>query len=105
MRAALPDVDRCPHGNPIPGGAASGPAPLSPLVDCEPGTPVRIDRIREDLELDLDMLRYLEEHKLLPGAEVSVDERAPEGGVTVRREGTMVAVGPVLAAHVLCVPA
>lgn len=105
MRAALQDVDRCPHGNPIPGGASSAPVTLTPLHECPPTEPFRIDRIREDLELDLDMLRYLEEHKLLPGTRVMVSERTPEGGVAVERDGEIVAVGPVLAGHVLCVRA
>jgi hypothetical protein len=104
MRAVLKDADRCPHGDPIPGSPAAGPATLTPLDGWEPSSRVRIDRIREDLELDLEMLRYLEEHELLPGTEVEVAERAPEGGVTLRRDGQMVAVGPVLASHVLCVP-
>jgi DtxR family Mn-dependent transcriptional regulator len=107
MRSAVAGVDRCPHGNPIPGteAAAMPIDDLTPLEDCETGTRVRIDRIREDLELDLDMLRYLEEYKLLPGAELDVSDRDPEGAVTVIRGGDKIAVGPALASHVLCVPA
>jgi DtxR family Mn-dependent transcriptional regulator len=100
-------VDRCPHGNPIPGTPAAE-APIDDLValdECDPGSRVRIDRIREDLELDLEMLRYLEEYSLLPGALLDVSDRDPEGAVTVIREGSTVAVGPALASHVLCVPA
>src|SRR5918999_3723823 len=80
MRAAVAGVDRCPHGNPIPGtpAAALPTDDLTPLEDCDTGTRVRIDRIREDLELDLDMLRYLEEYKLLPGAELDISARDPE---------------------------
>lgn len=103
MIATLGDVQRCPHGNPIPGtAAASGPADLTSLDECPIGQPAVIDRIREDLELDLDMLRYLEEHRLLPGAELEVTDRDPEGAVTVVRDGETVAVGPALASHVLC---
>jgi DtxR family Mn-dependent transcriptional regulator len=107
MRAAVAGVDRCPHGNPIPGtpAAALPIDDLTPLEDCDTGTRVRIDRIREDLELDLDMLRYLEEYKLLPGTELDVSDRDPEGAVTVSRGGDRIAVGPALASHVLCVPA
>lgn len=105
MRAALGPVDRCPHGNPIPGSGVGLVKELTALDRCEAGTRVTVDRIREDLELDLDMLRYLEEHKLLPGATLEVSDRDPEGAVTVVREGDVVAVGPVLASHVLCVPA
>ncbi len=107
MRAAVAGVDRCPHGNPIPGtDAASAPIDLlTPLDACVAGVRMRIDRIREDLELDLEMLRYLEEFDLFPGAEVSVADKDPEGAVTVVCRGKSVAVGPALASHVLCVPA
>ena len=107
MQAAVGGVDRCPHGNPIPGtpAAALPIDDLTTLEDCAPGTRVRIDRIREDLELDLDMLRYLEEYSLLPGTELDVSDRDPDGAVTVVRGSDTVAVGPALASHVLCVPA
>ncbi len=107
MRAALGGVDRCPHGNPIPGTAAAAMPidDLTPLEDCEPGSRVRIDRILEDLELNRETLLYLEEHKLLPGAVLDVADRDPEGAVTVLRNGESVAVGRTLASHVLCIPA
>lgn len=106
MRASLGHVERCPHGNPIPGTQAAE-LPIDELVtldECGSGSRVRIDRIREDLELDVQMLRYLEEHKLLPGTELEVSDRDPEGAVTVVRDGQAVAVGPALASHVLCIP-
>ncbi len=78
---------------------------LTPMDACPPGSRMQIDRIREDLELDLEMLRYLEEHDLLPGREFSVSDRDPQGAVTVHLDGTAVAVGPAIASHVLCVPA
>ena len=107
MRSSLGHVERCPHGNPIPGTkAAELPTDvLAPLDECEPGTRVRIDRIREDLELDLEMLRYLEENALLPGTEVDVADRDTGGAVTVGHGGRSVAVGPALASHLLCVRA
>jgi len=105
MRATLGDVDRCPHGNPIPGSPAAAPVELTSLDQCAVNSTVRIDRIREDLELDLDMLRYLEEHRLLPGTALHVSDRDPDGAVTVERDGSVVAVGAALASHVLCVPA
>ena len=107
MRAALGGVDRCPHGNPIPGTAAAERPidDLVPLSACDVGTGMVIDRILEDLELDQSTLRFLEDNKLLPGAALEVRERAEDGGVTVVREGAEVAVGALLASHVLCVPA
>jgi DtxR family Mn-dependent transcriptional regulator len=107
MREALAGVDRCPHGNPIPGTAAAARPidDLVPLDTCEPGARMRIDRILEDLELDLETLRFLEDNRLLPGAELAVSERASDGGVIVLRDSAAVSVGKSLAAHVLCVPA
>ncbi len=110
MRDALGGVERCPHGNPIPGSAAAEMPidDLTALDACAIGSRVRIDRIREDLELDLEMLKYLEEYALLPGAELDVSDRDPEGAVTVVRDGghgDRIALGPALASHVLCVPA
>lgn len=107
MRAQIGHVERCPHGNPIPGTSAAE-QPIDDLVTldtCTPGSKVRIDRIREDLELDLEMLRYLEEYRLLPGAALEIVDRDPEGAVTVVADGRSVALGPALASHVLCVPA
>lgn len=107
MRASMPGVDRCPHGNPIPGteAAAQPIDDLVPLDSCAQGDGVRIDRIHEDLELDMQMLRYLEEHKLLPGAVLEVVDKDGQGGVAVVREGETVSLGPELASHILCVPA
>lgn len=104
MRSSLGDVDRCPHGNPIPGTrAAEMPIDdLVPLDTCDVGSRVRIDRIREDLELDLAMLKFLEDNKLLPTTEVEVKAKGSDGGVTV---GDGVEMTQALASHVLCVPA
>jgi DtxR family Mn-dependent transcriptional regulator len=107
MRTALGPVERCPHGNPIPGTAAAE-APVDDLVlldACPTGSRVRIDRIREDLELDLEMLRYLEDNDLLPGAMLEVvSDPDSTGALTVRRDGATVAVARAIASHVLCVP-
>jgi DtxR family Mn-dependent transcriptional regulator len=107
MRDALGGVDRCPHGNPIPGTpAAARPIDdLVPLAACGSGARVVIDRILEDLELDRSTLRFLEDNSLLPGAALEVCAPGADGGVTVRREGAEVTVGGLLASHVLCVPA
>jgi len=107
MREALGGVDRCPHGNPIPGTAAAARPidDLMPLDACEVGAAVTIDRILEDLELDRTTLRFLEDHRLLPGESLEVSAHGEDGGVTVRREGAEVQVGRSLASHVLCVPA
>jgi DtxR family Mn-dependent transcriptional regulator len=73
----------CPHGSPIPGtGAILDPAwrPLETLAAGECG---RIRFISEELEEDLDLLHYLEQHNLKPGFEVTVIERVPSTGVVM----------------------
>jgi len=48
----------CPHGNPIPGahGVRAEPASRLSLADVEPGETVRLERITEEVELDLASL-------------------------------------------------
>lgn len=105
MQAAIAGVERCPHGNPIPGTATAGRPidDLAPLDSFEPGKKVRIDRILEDLELDSATLRFLEDNALLPGAELAVV--SCDVDVIVRRNSSDVIVAKALASHVLCVPA
>ncbi len=77
----------CPHGSPIPGtGATLDPAwtPLDQFAEAERGT---IRFISEELEEDLDLLRYLENHELKPGREVEVRERVPSAGLLVLHNG------------------
>src|ERR1700733_8232481 len=55
----LGDPATCPHGNPIPGsGSATSPQVQRPLAEIAPGTRVRLERISEDVEIDLGSLTY-----------------------------------------------
>ena len=74
-----------PHGDPIPQRDGSVPAsPGAPLVELAPEVPARISRITDQ---DPQVLAYLADRGLVPGATVWVVERAPfEGPVTVRVE-------------------
>ena len=67
-----------PHGQPIPRKDGSLPE-LSgiPLTALESGQAARVTRVSDD---DPDLLRYLGEIGLVPGARVTVVERAPFGG-------------------------
>jgi DtxR family transcriptional regulator, Mn-dependent transcriptional regulator len=88
----------CPHGNPIPGA----PAPETPapeqvsLADVERGDLVRLERITEEVELDMASLEYLDEHGLIPGRSAVVLERAPDGTLTLELDGATVALGPAI---------
>jgi len=85
----------CPHGNPIPGAAAgdevlAAQAEQVSLADVEPGDTVRLERITEEVELDMASLVYLDEHGLIPGRSALVRRRAADGTLTLEVDGTAV---------------
>ncbi len=63
----------CPHGNPIP-GLGSLVAGEFPLDRAETGDELVIQRITEEAEMDPDLMRYLQEHGVEPGARMRVRE-------------------------------
>jgi len=102
----LGDPSTRPHGNPIPG--ASRPIDLSGLVrlrDVEPGARVILRRLTEDLELDLEVMRFLEESGLVPGAEIEVRTVAPDGAIGLRVGGRDIALGAHLSDNLWVEPA
>ncbi|MGH9076292.1 MAG: metal-dependent transcriptional regulator [Acidimicrobiales bacterium] len=87
----------CPHGNPIPG---TGPArlDLTALSAARDGDRVRLERVTEQVEIDLASLEYLSDHGFVPGAEATVLGRAPDGTLTLDLGGAQsIALGPTLA--------
>jgi DtxR family transcriptional regulator, Mn-dependent transcriptional regulator len=88
----------CPHGNPIPGASGSTAPPLTQvsLADVEPGETVRLERITEEVELDMASLEYLDDHGLIPGRSARVRDRAPDGTLTLEIDGETVALGPAI---------
>ena len=88
----------CPHGNPIPG---AGPvrSDLFALTETEPGDRVLLERVTEQVEIDLPSLTYLSEHGFTPGAEAMVRAKAPDGTLTLELHGGTIALGPALAAQ------
>ena len=97
MVEILDDPGTCPHGNPIPG--SSHPvdhSALKPLHAFDKGSTVVLERLTEDLELDLGVMRYFEEVGLMPGASISVEDAAPDGTLTLKVDGKNAALGPEL---------
>ena len=92
MWAVMEDPSTCPHGNPIP-GAGYRPPPMKPISEMQPGERFTLERISEELELDADMMGYLDHSGLRPGAEVVLDQRDPHGALTVSVDGTPVGLG------------
>ncbi len=84
----------CPHGNPIPGCDNPPSSELQrPLADVAPGTTVRLERISEDVEIDMGSLVYLDEHGFTPGATATVSSRAPDGTLLLEVGDATVAFG------------
>lgn len=96
----LADPGACPHGNPIPGSANEvDVSSLVALADVGPETTVVLRRLTEDVELDVGVMRFLEESRLMPGATIHVRTSAPDGTLTLDTDGTTSALGPDLADH------
>jgi DtxR family Mn-dependent transcriptional regulator len=70
---ALGNPTTCPHGNPIP-GLGKLASDEFPLDQVETGDDLIIERITEEAEEDLDLMRYLQEHGVEPGARMRVRE-------------------------------
>ncbi|MDQ1396912.1 MAG: DtxR family transcriptional regulator, Mn-dependent transcriptional regulator [Acidimicrobiaceae bacterium] len=96
----LDNPTTCPHGNPIPGTSRSAEA-LVALDTSEPGAHIRLARVTEQVELDLDSLTYLSSHGFLPGVRATVRSKAPDGTLVLDLDDTedTIALGPSLAHH------
>jgi DtxR family transcriptional regulator, Mn-dependent transcriptional regulator len=96
----------CPHGNPIPGTHSATPwSDLKPVAAMGAGDEGRLKRLLEDVELNHDVLRYLEDHRLMPGCDLKVLDVAPDGTRTLAVDGDRVAVGRDLADNLWVLPA
>ena len=96
----------CPHGNPIPGAASRIPwSDLKPVASMAAGERGRLTRLLEDVELDGQVLKYLEEHSLMPGYDLHVVDIAPDGTRTLEVEGRRVALGVALSDNLWVLPA
>jgi DtxR family Mn-dependent transcriptional regulator len=91
----LDDPATCPHGNPIPGSrhVALDRAAQTLLADVDRGEHVKLERIAEDLELDMAWLRYLDEGGFIPGMSGVVQDRTPDGAVVLDVDGHTLALG------------
>jgi DtxR family Mn-dependent transcriptional regulator len=102
----LKDPATCPHGNPIPGSSHRVDyRALVPLKDVAPGGRAVLRRLTEDLELELDVMRFLEESKLMPGARIRVRSVGPDGTMNLEVAGATVALGAHLSDNLWVDPA
>ncbi|MGO8876794.1 MAG: metal-dependent transcriptional regulator [Acidimicrobiales bacterium] len=91
----LGNPSTCPHGNPIP-GAPQTAGDQHALSESEPGEHVRLARITEQVEIDLEALEFLSEHGFVPGVGAEVRAKAPDGTLTLELDGSSVSLGPAM---------
>ncbi|HZN14587.1 MAG TPA: metal-dependent transcriptional regulator [Acidimicrobiales bacterium] len=95
----------CPHGNPIPGSGYVEPA-LVALAHAQPGDKVQLQRVTEQVEIDLESITYLSVHGFVPGSGARVRSKAPDGTLTLELAGQhVIALGPALAEQLFVIPA
>ena len=101
--AVLGDPQTCPHGHAIPSLDLSDPIrPGVALSKLVPGDAARVHGVTEEIS---EILRYLAEIGLRPGADVEVLEKAPLGGpVTVRVGESRHAISLELATMITVLP-
>jgi DtxR family Mn-dependent transcriptional regulator len=101
--AVLGDPQVCPHGQPIPPQDLSDPArPGVPLSQLDEGDDASVHGVTEEFS---EMLRYLADIGMRPGADVCVLEKAPLGGpITVRIGAKRHAISLELARMVTVIP-
>jgi DtxR family Mn-dependent transcriptional regulator len=83
----------CPHGNPLP-GCEDRIAHLFPLTEAQQGQQVTVRRVYESAEENPDLMAYMEQHGLLPGIEIVVQEIMPfNETITLECTGRAIVLG------------
>jgi DtxR family Mn-dependent transcriptional regulator len=95
--ALLGNPQTCPHGNPIPGSGVRPRGKLVALSSLRGGEHVRLERVTEQVEIDLAALAYLSEAGFIPGSDARVTGRGPDGTLTLDVGEHTIALGPTLA--------
>jgi DtxR family Mn-dependent transcriptional regulator len=91
----LGNPQTCPHGNPIPGSRPLS-RELVALSSLKGGEHVRLERVTEQVEINLEALAYLSDNGFLPGVDARVASRAPDGTLTLDLGEHTIALGPAL---------
>jgi len=94
----------CPHGNFIP-RSGQPVVPSTALTEAGVGQRVKLARIAEVVEFDMDALTYLEEHNFIPGCEATVIAQGPDGSVVLDANGATLVLGEALVKLLYFTPA
>ena len=86
----------CPHGNPIPGTGVGYEGNVR-LDRAAAGSRFRLRRIVEEAEEDSELMRYLQNAGLTPGALFDVVDQSPSYGVTLHTESQTITLSPQIA--------
>jgi DtxR family Mn-dependent transcriptional regulator len=96
----LESPSTCPHGNPLPEYEDL----LDTLVALDRAAVDRswvVARIDEEAEGNHELMAFLEEHGLVPGAALSIEESLPfNQTLSVRIDETEAVLGTIVAAHI-----
>ena len=93
LAAKLEHPETCPHGNPLP-GYEDRLAGLLPLTEAQAGQHLVIRRVHESAEEQPELMAYLEQHGLLPGAEITILQIMPfNETITLECAGETVVLG------------
>jgi DtxR family Mn-dependent transcriptional regulator len=96
----------CPHGNPIPGTKSTIEwSHLRPVSELRNGESGRLTRLLEDVELNHDVLKFLEDNRLMPGHDLTLVEIGPHGDRTLEVDGEKVDLDAKLAGNLWVLPA
>jgi DtxR family Mn-dependent transcriptional regulator len=103
LSSYLGHPQKCPHGKPIPNQDGQMPqlegVPLSKLRIGQPARIVAVTNNRTDV------LAYLQQRALLPGAQVRIQSVAPmDGPLTLTMDSGSVTIGQALAEFILVQP-
>ena len=94
----------CPHGNPIPGSGATE-RHLVALAESEPGDRIQLERVTEQVEIDLESLTYLSEHGFVPGSGATVSAKDADGTMTLALDDGSIDLGADLTQRLYVRPA
>ncbi len=69
-----------------------------------PGAKVRLERITEEVELDMASLELLDRHGCIPGRDALVRDRTDDGTTTVEIDGRTLSLPPAICHQVFVAP-
>ena len=99
--ALLGNPTTCPHGSPIPGTGATLSPDLVPMDTLEVGDAATVEFISEELEEDLELLRYLDRHDIRPGQPITIPEKVRSTGlIVIATERENVSLGLTVAGRI-----